>query len=89
MLVYGEIDGVFVDRLFDKERFESVHSFFENVVLLSHLDVKLGENRCPTLIDNSDTMCTYRTKTIEVSKEMGYSDPRIMEFDTIESILNA
>ncbi len=40
MLVYGEIDGVFVNRLFDEERFESVYSFFENVVLLSHLDVK-------------------------------------------------
>ncbi len=30
-----------------------------------------------------------RTKTIEVAQEMRYSDPRIIEFDTLESILNA
>jgi len=39
-LTIGEIDGVFVNRLFDKERFESVYSFLGNVVLLSHLVVK-------------------------------------------------
>lgn len=56
---------------------------------MSHQDIGIGEDGCPTLIINSDTTCTYRTKKIEVAKEMGYADPRIMEFDTLESILNA
>lgn len=76
MLVYEEIDEVLVNGWFDEKRLESVHSFLKDVVLLSHLVVKLGENRCPTLIVNSDIMCKYRTKTIEVHKKW---DIRILE----------
>lgn len=54
-----------------------------------HQDVKLVEDRCPIFIVDSDTVCTYRTQTIEIAKEMGYSDTRIMKFDTLESIFNA
>lgn len=89
MLFYGEIDGVFINGLFDEERFESVHSLSEDIVILSHQDFKFEEEECPTLIVNSDTTCTYRNKTFEVAKDKGYTDPRIMEFDTLESILNA
>lgn len=88
MLFYSEIDGVFVNGLFDEERFESVHSSTEVVVILSHQDFKFEEDGYPTLIVNSDTTCTYRNKTFEVVKDKGYTDPRIMEFDTLESILN-
>ncbi|MDW2886461.1 LysR family transcriptional regulator [Exiguobacterium artemiae] len=86
MLFYGEIDSVFVNGLFDEERFESVHSFSEDIVILSHQDFKFVEDGCPTLFVNRDTTCTYRTKTFEVEKDNGYTDLRIMEFDTIESI---
>lgn len=89
MLFYGEIDGMFVNGLFDEERFESVHSLTEDIVFLSHQDFKFEEDGCPTLIVNSDATCTYRNKTFKVAKDKGYTDPRIMEFDTIESILNA
>ncbi len=89
MLFYSEIDGVFVNGLFDEERFESVHSLTGDIVILSHQDFKLKEDGCPTLIVNSDTTCTYRNKTFEVAKDKGYTDPKIMEFDTLESILNA
>lgn len=89
MLFYGEIDSVFVNGLFVEERFESSHSFSEDIVILTHQDFKFEEDECPTLIVNSDTTCTYRTKTFEVAKDKGYTDLRIMEFDTIESILNA
>jgi len=89
MLFYGEIDGMFVNGLFDEERFESVHSLTEDIVILSHQDFKFEEDGCPTRIVNSDTTCTYRNKTIEVAKDKGYTDPRIIEFDTLESILNA
>lgn len=89
MLFYDEIDGVFDNGLFDEERFESVHSLSEDIVIMSHQDVRIGENGCSILIVNSDTTCTYRTKTFEVAKDMGYTDPRIIEFDTLESILNA
>ena len=89
MLFYGEIDGMFVNGLFDEERFESVHSLTEDIVFLSHQNFKFEEDGCPTLIVNSDTTCMYRNKTFEVAKDKGYTDPRIMEFDTLESILNA
>lgn len=89
MLFYGEIDGVFVNGLFDEERFESVHSLSEDIVILSHQDFRFGEDGCPMPIVNSDTTCTYRIKMFEVTKDMRYTDPRIMEFDTLEFILNA
>lgn len=89
ILFYGEIDGVFANGLFDEERFESVHSLTEDIVILSHQDFKVIEDGCPTLIVNCDTTCTYRNKTFEVAKDRGYMDPKIMEFDTLESILNA
>lgn len=80
---------MFVNGLVDEERFESVHSLTEDIVILSHQDFKFKEDGCPTLIVNSDTTCTYRNKTFEVAKDKGYTDPKIMEFDTLESILNA
>jgi len=89
ILFYSEIDDVFVNGLFDEERFESVHSLTEDVVILFHQDFKFEEDKCPTLIVNSDTTCTCRNKTLEVAKDKEYTDPRIMEFDTLESILNA
>ena len=89
MLFYSEIESVFVNGLFDEERFESVHSLTEDIVILSHQDFKFEKDGCPTLIVNCDTTCTYRNKTFEVAKDKGYTDPRIMEFDTLESILNA
>lgn len=44
ILLYDEIDVVFVNELFDEERFESVHNFVEDVVILSYQDVRLGEH---------------------------------------------
>lgn len=43
MLFYDEIDGVFVNGLFDEERFESVHSLSEDIVIMSHQDVRIRE----------------------------------------------
>lgn len=76
MLFYGEIDGVFVNGLFDEESFESVHSLTEDIVILSHQDFKFIEDGCPTLIVNSDTTCMYRNKTFEVAKDKGCTDPK-------------
>lgn len=80
---------MFVNGLFDEERFESLHSLTEDIVILSHQDFKVKKDECPTLIVNSDTTCKYRNKIFEVAKDKGYTDPKIMEFDTLESILNA
>jgi len=89
LLFYSEIDGVFVNGLFDEERYESVYGLTGDIVILSHQDFKFKEDGCPTLIVNSYITCTYRNKTFEVAKDKGYTDPKIMEFDTLESILNA
>jgi len=80
---------VFVNGFFDEERFQSIHSLSEDIVILSHQDFKVKKDGCPTVIVNSDTTCTYRNKTFEVAKDKRYTDPKIMEFDTLESILNA
>lgn len=54
-----------------------------------HQDFRLGENRYPTFIVDSDTVCTYRIQPIKIAKEIEYSDTRILKFDTLESIFNA
>ena len=89
MLSYGEIDGVFINGTYNYLQFETVYSYFEKIVLISpkHIQSKTQQNQ--TLIVNSDTNCIYRNKILDFSKERNFQDPAIMEFDSLESILQA
>ncbi|MNC64817.1 HTH-type transcriptional regulator YofA [compost metagenome] len=42
-----------------------------------------------TLILNSDTSCVYRQKLLELCKASPLHNPAMMEFDSLESILQA
>lgn len=58
-----------------------------------NIDVKVRtqskKQHVHTLIVNSDINCIYRNKLLDFSKEGNFQDPAIMEFDSLESILQA
>ncbi|MFC0560769.1 LysR family transcriptional regulator [Halalkalibacter alkalisediminis] len=89
MLSYGELDGVFVNGAYNCSQFEIVYSYFEKIVLISPENSQFEKQHDQTLIVNSDPNCIYRNKTLHFSKENKFRDPAIMEFDSLESILQA
>lgn len=89
MLFYGEVDGVFINGTYNYSQFEIIYSYFEKIVLISPKDVQLNKQHDQTLIVNSDPNCIYRIKILDYSKENELHDPAIMEFDSLESILQA
>ncbi|MFC7677662.1 LysR family transcriptional regulator [Paenibacillus sp. GCM10028914] len=88
MLSYGEVDGLFIHGTYHHSQFETVYSYFENIVLISPKDAPFHKQE-HTLIVNSDIHCIYRNKTLDYSKIHHFRDPVIMEFDSLEAILQA
>ncbi|MFT4413265.1 LysR family transcriptional regulator [Fredinandcohnia humi] len=86
MLSYGELDGIFISGPYNYSQFEAVYSYNEKLVLISPKNTKL-DNKMHTLIVNSDKNCIYRNKLLHYSKEI--LNPTIIEFDSLESILQA
>ncbi|PFA63360.1 transcriptional regulator [Bacillus sp. AFS015802] len=84
MLYYGELDGLFLHGPYRDDQFEAVHSYFEEIVLLSSRNRPPGKE--PLLLVNSDPSCIYRNKTLHLFEG---KDPLIMELDSLESILQA
>ncbi|MEC2074621.1 LysR family transcriptional regulator [Metabacillus fastidiosus] len=89
MLSSGELDGIFINGIYNDSQFYSIYSYYEKVVLLSPKHSQFEKTRCTTLIVNSDTNCIYRNKMIDFSQENNISDPTMLEFDSLESILQA
>lgn len=89
MLSYGEIDGVFINGTYNYLQFETVYSYFEKIVLISPKHIQSKTQHDQTLIVNSDTNCIYRNKILDFSKRRNFQNPTIMEFDSLESILQA
>ncbi|UAL54633.1 LysR family transcriptional regulator [Bacillus sp. CMF21] len=89
MLSYGELDGVFINGTYNYSQFEIVYSYFEKIVLISPKHSQFEKQHDQTLIVNSDTNCIYRNKTLDIFKESNFHDLAIMEFDSLESILQA
>jgi LysR family transcriptional regulator, cell division regulator len=85
-LLYGEIDGLFFSGDNDEDRFEEVYCDHEKVVLLSCKGNDKRESS-PTLLVNSDPNCIYRKKMLEFSQNHNFDKPVLMEFDSLESIL--
>jgi len=83
MLTYGELDGVFINGTSNESQFETVYSYFEKLVLISPKNNQYEKN--PMLIVNSDKNCIYRKKTLALFND----NPSIIEFDSLESILQA
>ena len=85
MLSYGELDGVFINGAYNSSQFETVYRYFEKIVLISPKHSQHDQ----TLIVNSDINCIYRNKMIDFANKSNFHDPTIIEFDSLESILQA
>ncbi|WP_216701198.1 LysR family transcriptional regulator [Priestia filamentosa] len=85
-LLYGEIDGLFFSGDNDENPFEEVYSDREKVVLLSCEGHDKRESS-PTLLVNSNPNCIYRKKILQFSQNHHFDKPVLMEFDSLESIL--
>ncbi|WP_242216664.1 LysR family transcriptional regulator [Bacillus cereus group sp. BfR-BA-01380] len=84
MLAYGEVDGIFISGTYNDSQFESVYRYFEDIVLISP-----SEQQQPTLLVNSDPGCIYRNKLLNFAEKQNWNPPAIIEFDSLESILQA
>ncbi|MEI4830025.1 LysR family transcriptional regulator [Bacillus sp. FJAT-53711] len=85
MLSYGEVDGIFINGTYNDSQFENVYSYFENIILTSPIE----QHHHPTLLINSDPSCIYRNKLLDFAEEQNWKQPNIIEFDSLESILQA
>ncbi|MDR4219765.1 transcriptional regulator [Priestia megaterium] len=89
MLSYGEIDGLFLSGTYNEAQFETVYHYAEKMVLISPLYEAPEEKDQPALLINSDGNCIYRNRLLEFSKEHHLHKASIMEFDSLEAILQA
>lgn len=89
MLFYGEVDGIFVNSAHDISPFETIYSYYEKIVLISPKRSQLDMLANHTLIVNSDERCVYRKQLLDFSKKSNFLNPNIIEFDSLESILQA
>ncbi|UYV51369.1 LysR family transcriptional regulator [Priestia megaterium] len=87
MLSYGEIDGLFLSGTYNEAQFETVYHYAEKMVLISPLHEAREEKDQPTILINSDVNCIYRNRLLEFSKEHHIHKANIMEFDSLEAIL--
>lgn len=85
MLAHGEVDGIFISGSYNDSQFESVYRYFEDILLISPIE----QYPHPTLLINSDPSCIYRNKLLEVAKKQNWNQPAMIEFDSLESILQA
>lgn len=87
MLSYGEIDGLFLSGTYNEAQFETAYHYAEKVVLIAPLYEGREETDQPTLLINSDVNCIYRNRLLAFSKEHHINKANIMEFDSLEAIL--
>ncbi|KRD90316.1 transcriptional regulator [Bacillus sp. Root147] len=87
MLSYGEIDGLFLSGTYNGAQFETVYHYAEKMVLISPRYEAREEKDQPTLLINSDVTCIYRNRLLEFSKEHHIHKANIIEFDSLEAIL--
>lgn len=87
MLSYGEIDGLFLSGTYKEDQFERVYRYAEKMILISPLYEDRVEKDQPTLLINSDANCIYRNRLLAFSKEHHIHKASIMEFDSLEAIL--
>ncbi len=87
MLSYGEIDGLFLSGTYNEAQFDSVYRYVEKMVLILPPYEDREENAQPTLLINSDVNCIYRNRLLAFSREHHINKGNIMEFDSLEAIL--
>ncbi|WP_459500639.1 LysR family transcriptional regulator [Bacillus sp. C1] len=83
MLLYGELDGIFLSGTYNESQFETVYSYDENIILIS------PKQTHQTLLVNSDPNCIYRQKLLDYCTNHESEQKTIMEFDSLESIIQS
>ncbi|WP_410981621.1 LysR family transcriptional regulator [Bacillus cereus] len=86
MLLYGELDGIFLSGTYNESQFESVYSYLENMILISSNDTPVKNQ---TLLVNSDPNCIYRKNLLHYCHMNNFDQRAILEFDSLESIMQA
>ncbi|MCX2825957.1 LysR family transcriptional regulator [Bacillus pseudomycoides] len=86
MLLYGELDGIFLSGTYNHSQLETVYSYYENIILISSKHNPL-ENQI--LLVNSDPNCIYRQQLLDYCNKNDFDQKTIMEFDSLESIMQA
>ncbi|MED4654339.1 LysR family transcriptional regulator [Bacillus pseudomycoides] len=86
MLLYGELDGIFLSGTYNHSQLETVYSYYENIILISSKHNPL-ENQI--LLVNSDPNCIYRQQLLNYCNKNDFDQKTIMEFDSLESIVQA
>lgn len=86
MLLYGELDGIFLNGTYNESQLKTVYSYFENMILISSKDTPI-ENQ--TLLVNSDSNCIYRQQLLDYCNKNDFNQNTIMEFDSLEAIMQA
>lgn len=89
MLTYGEVDGIFVNGAYDKVLYQPVYTYDEGVVVISPRRSPQRGMCSQTLIINSDQSCVYRRKMFDLFIENNPQNRAVMEFDSLEAILQA
>lgn len=89
MLFYGEVDGIFVNSSKNITNCDIIYSYFEKIVLITPKLNPFDINSSYTLIVNNDVNCIYRKQLLELSKESNFHSSNIIEFDSLESIIQA
>ncbi|TRZ39669.1 LysR family transcriptional regulator [Niallia circulans] len=89
MLFYGEVDGIFVNSSKNITNCDVIYSYFEKIVLITPKLNPFDINSNHTLIVNSDVNCIYRKQLLELSKESNFHSSNIIEFESLESIIQA
>ncbi|ANF94816.1 LysR family transcriptional regulator [Paenibacillus bovis] len=89
MLSYGELDGAFVQGTYNTAQFDTVYRYWEEMILISSDSVTAVQNHAPVLIVNGDKNCIYRQQTLDYAKTHYLEHPIVMEFDSLEAILQA
>lgn len=83
-----ELDGAFIYDEYPSIKFKEVFSFMEETVLVSSTPIKDINNITTPIIVNTDTYCPYG-KLLKKWFAINHLSPvNILEFDTLESILN-
>lgn len=83
-----ELDGAFIYDEYPSIKFKEVFSFMEETALISSTPIKDINNITTPIIVNTDTYCPYG-KLLKKWFAINHSSPvNILEFDTLESILN-
>ncbi|WP_100489343.1 LysR family transcriptional regulator [Sporolactobacillus pectinivorans] len=80
----NEVDCIWINRDFDNKTYKSMHSFREELFILSNCDWNTKNNF--NIVVSKDEDCPYRKKLMSLLKLKKYN---VIDFDNLGSVLNS